>query len=70
MGHDAWTTTRLLEMSRELEDSQLDREFDVGHRTLRATFEHMVFSMEVCGRGNGRPVDGPVGGRPFACRIG
>src|SRR6188472_3301370 len=43
--HDRWATTQLLELSRGLTDAQLDHEFDVGHRTLRATFEHMTFSV-------------------------
>ena len=34
-------------LSRGLTDAQLDQSFDVGHRTLRATFEHMIFSVEV-----------------------
>ena len=43
--HDRWATTQLLELSRGLTGAQLDHEFDVGHRTLRATFEHMIFSV-------------------------
>jgi uncharacterized damage-inducible protein DinB len=46
--HDRWATETLLNVSRELTDAQLDQPFDIGHRTLRATFEHMVFdSVEV-----------------------
>ncbi|CAN5544088.1 hypothetical protein BH23CHL2_BH23CHL2_18120 [soil metagenome] len=45
LGHDQWTTARLLEMSRGLTDAQLDQEFDIGHRTLRATFDHMIFNV-------------------------
>ncbi len=48
LGHDHWTTARLLHLSRGLlTDAQLDQPFDVGHRTLRDTFEHMIFSVEV-----------------------
>jgi uncharacterized damage-inducible protein DinB len=46
--HDQWATTKLLNLSRDLTDEQLDQVFDIGHRTLRATFEHMIFdSVEV-----------------------
>lgn len=41
LGFDRWTTARLLDISRDLTDAQLDQEFDLGHRTLRATFDHM-----------------------------
>jgi uncharacterized damage-inducible protein DinB len=42
LGHDHWATARLLEVSGGLTDAQLDQPFDIGHRTLRATFEHMI----------------------------
>jgi uncharacterized damage-inducible protein DinB len=42
LGHDHWATAVLLERSRDLTDAQLDQPFDIGHRTLRATFEHMI----------------------------
>jgi uncharacterized damage-inducible protein DinB len=45
--HDHWGTTQLLNLSRDLTDAQLDQPFDVGHRTLRATFEHLIFNIEV-----------------------
>ena len=53
--HDAWTTRTLLHASAELPDAALDREFDVGHKTLRRTFAHIVSNMEcwcdlMCGR--------------------
>lgn len=47
MGHDAWTTHQLLTCSKELADEQLDREFDMSHRSVRATFQHLVRNMEV-----------------------
>ena len=37
---------QLLNVSRGLTDAQLDQEFDIGHRTLRATFGHMVSNVE------------------------
>ena len=47
LGHDQWTTNRLLALCRDLTDEQLDQEFDIGHRTLRATFDHMFFAVEL-----------------------
>ena len=44
--HDAWTTGRLLDRCRALTDDQLDRPFDIGHRTVRATLQHIIFNME------------------------
>jgi uncharacterized damage-inducible protein DinB len=41
LGYDRWTNLRLFELSRDLADAQLDQEFDIGHRTLRATFDHI-----------------------------
>jgi uncharacterized damage-inducible protein DinB len=46
LGHDSWTTRELLLRSRDLSDDQLDREFDMSHRTLRATFRHIVRNVE------------------------
>ena len=43
LGHDHWTTARLLELSRDLTDPQLDQPFDIGHGTLRGTFDHMIY---------------------------
>lgn len=43
--HDVWTTRLLIERCSELSDEQLDRRFDIGHRSIRATFEH-IFNME------------------------
>ncbi len=47
LGHDAWTTRQLLQLCLPLSDEQLDRPFDMGHRTLRATFDHLIWNMEV-----------------------
>jgi uncharacterized damage-inducible protein DinB len=44
--HDRWATHQLLAASAGLSDAQLDQPFDIGHRTLRATFEHLVFNIE------------------------
>src|SRR3954470_19858843 len=42
LGHDRWTTGRFLALSRGLTDAQLDQPFDIGHHTVRGTFEHMT----------------------------
>src|SRR4051812_26462030 len=45
--HDVWTTRQLLLRSQELGDEELDRDFDIGHRSVRATFLHIIRNMEV-----------------------
>ena len=58
LGHDAWTTRQLLLRCRDLTDEQLDREFDIGHRTVRATLLHVIRNVEVWSDlMSGRPVD-------------
>ncbi|WP_339731062.1 DinB family protein [uncultured Gimesia sp.] len=47
LGHDAWTTRQLLEICATLTDEQLDQQFDIGHRTLRATLNHIISNMEI-----------------------
>ena len=47
LGYDLDTTRELLTRSLELSDEQLDREFDVGWRTLRKTLNHMINNIEV-----------------------
>lgn len=46
LGHDAWTTRQLLLRGLELSDEQLDHDFDLSHRTVRATFLHIIWNME------------------------
>ena len=46
LAHDHWTTRQLLELSEPLRDAQLDQEFDVGLRTLRATLDPVIWNME------------------------
>ena len=46
LGHDQAATRELLDLCLPLSDEQLDREFDVGWRTLRATFAHMIDNIE------------------------
>lgn len=47
LGHDAWTTRQLIAIAATLPDEQLDREFDIGHRTVRATLVHIIVNVEV-----------------------
>jgi uncharacterized damage-inducible protein DinB len=56
--HDHWATAQLLDRSRNLTDAQLDQEFDIGHRTLRDTFEHMIVNIAFwTSLMTGQPVD-------------
>lgn len=58
LGHDRWATGELLELSGNLTDAQLDEEFDIGHRTLRQTFDHMIYVIDFwTGWMTGRPVE-------------
>lgn len=45
--HDAWTTRLLLDLCASLPAESFDRDFDIGHRTLRATFDHVIHNMEI-----------------------
>ena len=45
--HDAWTTRRVLEFAQTLTDEQLDQDFDIGHRTVRETLQHVIGNIEV-----------------------
>jgi len=49
LGHDAWTTRLLLDRCRELTDAQLDQDIDIGHRTVRRTFDHLIWNMQAWG---------------------
>ncbi len=42
LGHGRWFTEKFLEAALPLSDEQLDREFDIGHRTFRKTAVHLV----------------------------
>ena len=46
LGHDAWTTRQLLLRCRELSEEQMTRKFEIGDRSLRETFEHLIACME------------------------
>ena len=45
--HDVWTTRRVLEYVNLLAEEQLDEDFDIGHRTIRNTLEHMIGNIEI-----------------------
>jgi uncharacterized damage-inducible protein DinB len=47
LAHDRWTTRQLLDICATFSDAQLDREFDIGRQTLRATFIHVIRNMEI-----------------------
>lgn len=47
LGHDAWTTRELLFRCRSLTDEQLDRDLDIGQRSVRSTLHHIIFNMEI-----------------------
>jgi uncharacterized damage-inducible protein DinB len=60
--HDRWATTHLLALCRGLTDAQLDRQFDVGHRTLRATLDHQIPNLDFwTALMTGQPVEHPPG---------
>ena len=46
LAHDAWTTGQILDICSALKDEQLDHEFDIGHRTIRKTLQHLIHNME------------------------
>lgn len=47
LAHDNWTTRELLARCATLTDEQLDTEFDIGHRTVRRTLQHIIFNTDV-----------------------
>lgn len=49
LGHDSWTTRQLLTICDDLADEVLDHQYDIGHRTLRKTFNHIIGNMEIWG---------------------
>ena len=70
LGHDHWTTARLLELSRDLTDARLDQPFDIGHGTLRETFDHMTDSVAFwTGLMVEQPVNTPRDDRSIAALI-
>lgn len=61
LAHDRWATLSLLQASRDLNAAQLDREFDIGHRTLRQTYQHLIHNIAFW---SGLMVGRPLGGNP------
>jgi uncharacterized damage-inducible protein DinB len=47
LGYDAWVTGVLLDACGGLSEEQLDREFDIGLRSVRTTLDHVIFNIEV-----------------------
>jgi uncharacterized damage-inducible protein DinB len=47
LGHDEWTTRLLLDLCEGLSEGEFDREFSIGHGSLRTTFDHIVHNVEV-----------------------
>lgn len=45
-GHDRWMTNLLIDAAAKLPDDKLDQEFDIGHRTLRRTIDHIAVTIE------------------------
>ena len=46
LAHNTWTTHKLIEQSRGLTEAQLDKEFDVGLKTVHATIDHIIENIE------------------------
>ena len=58
LGHDKWTTSHYMELAGRLKDEQLDQEFDIGLRTVRRTFDHVIVNVDFwTGLMVGKPVD-------------
>jgi uncharacterized damage-inducible protein DinB len=70
--HDAWTTRQLMVRCGELSEEQLDARFEIGHRSVRATLQHIVSNMETWSAlmaGNAvRPSTSP--GKPSLSELG
>lgn len=45
LGHDRWTTSRVLDHCEPLTDAQLDQRFDIGLGTLRETLDHTIYTV-------------------------
>jgi uncharacterized damage-inducible protein DinB len=58
LDHDRWATVQLLDLCQDLTDAQLDQEFDIGVRTLRGTFDHLILNVDFwTGLMVGQPVE-------------
>jgi uncharacterized damage-inducible protein DinB len=45
--HDRWMTNLMFDAAAKLDDVALDREFDIGHRTVRKTLDHITVGIEL-----------------------
>jgi uncharacterized damage-inducible protein DinB len=58
IGHDRDMSLHLLSLCKDLSDEAWDRDFDIGHRTLRETWCHMVLSIDFwIGWMTGQPIE-------------
>ena len=46
LDHDLWATEQVLAKAGTLTGEQLDTEFDIGHRTVRETIDHIIEARE------------------------
>jgi uncharacterized damage-inducible protein DinB len=47
LGHDRWTTQRILTICRTLPPAQLHQDFGLGHGSLDATLRHLICNVQV-----------------------
>lgn len=45
--HDRWMTNLMFDAASMLDDEGLDREFDIGYRTVRLTLDHITVGIEL-----------------------
>ncbi len=45
--HDRWMTNLLFDAAAKLDDASLDQDFDIGHRTVRVTLDHITVGIEL-----------------------
>ena len=70
LAHDQWATDTLLELSRDLTDAQLDQPFDLGHGSLRETFDHLVSTIDFWTvQMAGQPAPAERAGRPTIAEL-
>jgi len=68
LGHDRWTSAKLLEIGAALGEGAMDHQLDIGHRSLRATFDHVIWNIEAWTDGlRARPLRPRPGGPDRSC---
>jgi uncharacterized damage-inducible protein DinB len=45
--HDRWMTNLMFDAAAKLDDAALDQDFDIGHRTVRKTLDHITVGIEL-----------------------